>query len=222
MTEPLETLTHIAARILNVPEGDINVDAPVNELGLDDEEWRDAFEEAATRHSVEFVDILNTMPVYRIKRSDMVMDSLADLAAFSPRASAMLHEFTTRLHEDTLRSLAQSIAAGRYIPSGRMSESLHKPNTPAWVVGKGLVLTAIASVLPLINVLRPCNPFQRYCFEQPMALYVDIAQFTFPILFAVILLWLGPGLYDIWIDVKKQRARRKPNKRSQSKLSDHP
>ncbi|WP_299614418.1 acyl carrier protein [uncultured Tateyamaria sp.] len=209
MTDALSTLKNFVAETLNVPVEGIDIDKSIEDLGLDDEEWRDALEHAAQVHNVPMADLLNTMPVYRIKRGDMAMDSLRDLAAFSPRASAMLHEFTTRIHVDTVRSLAQSVEARRYVESGQMSDSLHKPNTPLWVIGKGIVLTALATGVPFFNMLAPCNPLRTYCFAPASTKYWEAAQFTLPVFGVVLLFWLGPGLYEIRADIKKQKARRK-------------
>ncbi|WP_299545924.1 hypothetical protein [uncultured Tateyamaria sp.] len=209
MITPLQTITRIASGILNEPAETLDIDLPVVDLRLDDDEWRDMMEEAAEIHDVPIIDIINTAPIYRIKRGDMAMASLSDFAAFSPRASAMLAEFTTQLHLDTLRSCAASIEAGRYVASGLRSDDMHRPKAPVTVIAKGVGIWGAAIGLPLINAFGPCNPICRNCFAPPATKFWEIAVYSLPLAIGVFALWLGPGLYEIWDDVRKQTKRSK-------------
>lgn len=209
MSRTLHTLTSIASRILNEAEVKLDPDTPLEDLGFDDEEWRDMLEEACEIHDVNLAELVNTMPVYRFKRSDSGLASLSEIAAFSPKAAEMLADSTTRVHLDTLRSLAASLDAGRYVPSGLMSDDLHQPSKPAWVVAKGTGLVAMAVGLPLLNAFGPCNPICRDCFAPPAEKFWEFGVFSFPLLLVVTAFWFGPGLYEFWYDSRKNKKRGK-------------
>jgi len=207
MTTPFETVIEIASRILNQPASALDLDAPLHDLGFDDEEWRDMLEEACEIHDVALIDIINTMPVYRFKRSDQIMHSLIDIAPFSLRATAMLADYTTQMNLDTLRSIAASVEASRYVSSGLMSEDLHQPNTRAWVLGKGFTLTALALGFPLLNAFGPCTPICRDCLAPPSEKFWEIGIYSLPIMLILLILWFGPGLYEIVSDRRKKKLR---------------
>lgn len=223
MTSTLHTFIQIASRILNRPESELDPDTPLQDLGFEDEEWRDMLEEACELHGAPLNEIINTLPVYRLKRSDTSLASLSELATFSTRATAMLAVSTTQIHLDTLRSLAASVDKGRYVPSGQMSDDLHQPNTPAWVVGKGIGLVSVAVGLPLLNAFGPCNPICRDCFAPPSERFWEIGVYSFPAMLIITALWFGPGLYEIWCEDRKlkRRGKRRAKDRLGTDLEEH-
>jgi len=217
MPTALHTLTEIAARILGEPAHDLDVDLDVEELGLDGDDCHDMMEEAAQAHGVPLIDIINTMPVYRIKRGDMVMWSLVDLAAFSPRAAQMVATFTIKMQIDTLRSLATSIETGRYVSSGQTTGDMHVPNTPPWVLGKAGGIWGMALGLPLLNAFGPCNPICRNCFAPPDVKFWEIGVYSLPVALVATVLWLGPGLFNMWDTSRRKKARGKKRRALSSK-----
>lgn len=208
MTNTLQHLTKIAARILRSDDTAIDPDTPLEELRLDPEEVQDIFEEACETLGIPIVDIINTMPIYRFKRGDAVMWSLMDISAFSPKAAQALQSYTTKVNLDTLRSMAQSIDQKRYVPSGRMSDDIHQPSTKKWVIGKGVLLSAFALGVPLMNAIGPCNPICRDCFATPTEKFWEIGIYTLPLYVAVVSVWFGPGLYDLWRAEHKHKRRK--------------
>ncbi|WP_299206988.1 acyl carrier protein [uncultured Tateyamaria sp.] len=209
MSDSLNAIVERAARILGVAEADIDVNADVAELGLDAGDVQDMLEDVAEVFDAPLIDIINTLPVYRIKRGDMTMASLQDIAAFSPWASALLSELTTKTDIETLTSLAASIDAGRYVPSGRKSEDLHRPKPPEWVIAKAVGIWAAALLVPLFNVFRPCNPLAQFCFTPAAERFWHVASYSLTIAAVVTLVWLVPGLHELSDDIRKQKARLK-------------
>lgn len=209
MSDSLNAIVKRAAHTLGVADTDIDVNADIADLGLDADDVQDILEDVAGMFGVPLIDIINTLPVYRIKRGDMTMASLQDIAAFSPWASALLSELTTKTDIETLASLAASIDAGRYVPSGRKSDDLHRPKPPAWVIAKAVGIWATALLVPLFNVFRPCNPLAQFCFTPAAEKFWNVASYSLAIAAATTLIWLVPGLHELSDDIRKRKARLK-------------
>lgn len=209
MTTPLETLTKIVSRNLIRPVVEIDVDVAVQDLGLDDDDYWDLLEEACQIHGACLPELLNSMPLYRARRSDLAMDSLRDLAAFSQRAADMLAASTFRVKLDTLRSLASTLENGRYVESGLMSDDIHQPSAPIKVIGKGLTIFAVAVGVPMYQAFKSCAPFCKNYFASTSEKFWNLGIITLPLGLFVLIFWLGPGIYELvlayWKKVKRHK-----------------
>lgn len=209
MTQIRDDMIALVAEALDVPASRVDPDLPVEDLGLFEDEWREVFVRIAERNGRNVGELLATMPIYSIARSDAVMSGLQDLAAVSTAARDRLAGYTTQVNLDTINSLAATIETGHYVPSGEMSDPVHMPRSRLHVGLKYGLLATAAAILPrFFAERRSCAPLCGGSFNHG-ALDPIIPQLVGAVLFLVIVgVLLGPALLDPILTRRAKRKRR--------------
>ncbi|KIC14467.1 hypothetical protein [Leisingera sp. ANG-Vp] len=202
-----QILLKVSSEVIGAPEEELEIDTPLPELGFDDDDYREVFARSAEEFGTDIEAIINSMPVYRFGRNDTILGSLEKLAAFSPRARDLLSKHTTCIELDTLRSMAQSLEAGRYVKSGIQSDPLHEPASRIAELTKASLFLAVATALPALNAWGPCNPICKDCFAPASVKFAEIAVYSYPAALFLMSLAYIPGLIELFDDRQKQRAR---------------
>lgn len=80
---PIQTLARMVSSLTGEDPAVLTEDTAVQDIGIEDEEYRRLFTDAGQAHGVDISDIINTMPIYRTA-SDNLLWSLRLISAFSP------------------------------------------------------------------------------------------------------------------------------------------
>lgn len=137
--------------------GRIAADATLDDLVETDKQFRDIWSRAAEIRGVEIVPIITTMPVYTPAPSPTTW-SLRWLAVLGDEARDVLDDTAVKMDLDTVESVARSLDAGRWVPSGVPApssvEPLSKGEFALWSL-LPLALLLLAAVLPRLTWMVP-------------------------------------------------------------------
>ncbi|MEL7079825.1 MAG: hypothetical protein AAGK82_00255 [Pseudomonadota bacterium] len=205
MKTPLDTIFEEVSRVTGEDQAFLSEDMAIEDLDIDDEDYRRIFERAAETHGVPIEDIVNTMPLYRIVVGDNTMWSLQLLGAVSAKARALVADYTTRVEMDTIASMAASIRERRYVRSGLQSPPLHMPfSMPSF--GGWMLAFFLPFLISLYAAFWPFNPICRFCAVSE-GLIAKTLSIGGGISLALLGLAVLPGLVELYRVHQKDRRR---------------
>ncbi len=174
-----DTLCRVLADEFGADPKQLTPDLELIALELDQEEYHRLYEHMAEETGVHLHKIVNSMPIYSMDKGEWTMRSLQNLAAFSDDAAKYLDRCDVRSEKETLRSIAQSFAEGRYVSSGQFFDPFFPPRSKTYVIGWSVGIVLVLVIIgPTIWALWPCNPFRWACHGGPMGRYLFVIPYT--------------------------------------------
>ncbi len=194
-TETIQRVRGAIAREIGVPVEQTRTDVGLTELARADGFFEEEdIVDVVERELAVCADVIWDGYPQRDRRAEgriaIVARSLRLLAPFDRRAEDMLPHYAGRYEDPSIDSIAESLIAGRYVPSGLIWIDEIKPLSRAgslWRVGGKLVVCM--AIIPLLPVIFPCNPACQNCDAAvgPGSLLIGIG--------------LGLGLFGLAYDV---------------------
>ncbi len=162
---PLTDIIQIASEISGLDADEIDVDAPLFETGLCEEELAMVFARAAERNGVMPRDIENPQHYQNEMYDPAYVRGLRELALLFPSARARLDSLPRFLHDETFRSWAQSIEAGSFVPAGAPELLDTRSANPFWVVFKYGAALSACYLVPTYFLQKSCVPLCNGAFD---------------------------------------------------------
>lgn len=164
---PLDAaVCRIAAEVLRMAPERIGPDSRLSSLDATDVEVLLIYERVAAYLNQPLLPILESRPFYIAKVSDQTMWSLRAWATFSPKAAALLADYTFRPVDDTIDSITQSAHEGTFEDSGYRLDPLHKPlsivRNLAWVLVPAVVLLLLVPFAAGYLEVQRCHCLNGY------------------------------------------------------------
>lgn len=196
MTDPyLQTVIAVTAEVLDMEAAALSADITAEDLGRAsgdlDFDFYEIIEESAERVGASADAIFKTMPD---AARDETLSGRQLLAPFSSRAQETLARLNQPSPRDTLGSIAKSVEAGRYVPSGVTKPAGFEPldKTTAAMRIATLPVTAFSGVV-LLEVFGPvCQPLCQAC-TIPAAWELPLYATGFALLLLAVR--IGPALW---------------------------
>lgn len=199
------TLCDELSDVAGLKPSQMRPEATLYDLEVSGEEYQLALSRACDRLGRNLGQIVSTFPLYAVGAGDWTMTSLQNWAAFSRTARSLLLNLNVREQIDSLDSIAQTLVAERYVPSGKTGNLAYPPRSKRyvalWTIGTILVFGVL---VPMLFSLRSCGRSSFLC-ERPNW---SAAWDAFPVFGAIGLAILAAAFVPGALALRRDRRRR--------------
>lgn len=191
------TVFRVVSDVTGIEEKYLNETSKFSEILMDEDDFEDIYERCCSELGIPLPRIVSSMPMYRIRASEMIMSSLQNLAPFRQDAAKLLEKYSVRTEDETLASLAETMRREEYVPSGSYNESTHPPRSRKYSYLWCLFYLSLAIIIPFLIIRGRCNPL---CFGQTLSTWGQMQEMLpWSIGIAILCIAYGflPGLWEL-------------------------
>lgn len=200
----LQTVYRVVAHVTGYNVTALRPDTRFSDILSEEEQFHEIYEECCAALDVPLAGIINSMPMYRQKVGDVMLNSWRNLAAFSTQAQALLAKYDVPIEDETMASLAESMRQGIYVSSGKFCPPQNPPRSKTYVLGWTAGLSIASIAVPFAFTLLPCNPVCSDCTLSTWSQMQEMLPVSLGILAFVQAIAFVPGLYGIHAEKTKR------------------
>lgn len=197
------SVRRIVGEVMDIDPADLTGDTRFSDLPLEyEEDFHDIYERCCQALNVPLPAILNTMPVYRQRIGEQMMNGWRLLAPFFARADRLLAEHDVRMECETLDSLAETMRQGRYVSSGQFWPRANPLRSKRYVLGWLAGLMGATVAVPYALTFLPCRLICIYWGFSTFTQMQNMLPVAFAIFLFVLVVTIAPGVYGLYLNPK--------------------